>query len=104
MEKNPGFVRNAVIQLDFGAIITPIIKLGQSSIGNQNFINYLEKNSWERCKFRDRCIDAVLDFDGLSCEICPLRDKQENFRFVTYEKEMDEARKCTQLLNFIFQT
>jgi len=104
MEKNQGFVKSVTVRLDFGAIITPIKRANQSPQGNQNFINYLERNSWGRCKFRDQCIDAVLEFDGFSCENCPLRDKPENFHFITYEEEVDEARKCTMLLNFIFQT
>lgn len=101
------YFQAAPIELPNGAIIIPIRQNpGQKKSRNatEKLIDFLVKNSWSICKFRDQCIAAVLAYDGFSCKLCPHKDKPENFFYFNHQPEdlAEDALECAKILKEVF--
>jgi hypothetical protein len=87
--KKPDFVKGSPIHLENGAVITPINKTVRKAPISDAMIEYLKKTRWIKCKFQDKCIDALYGgmsapetYDGFSCESCPHQGKEVGNLFV----------------------
>jgi len=92
------FKKLETIKLSNGAVITPVERLGKDPEAIEEMIDYLKKTRWAECRIQGDCIDAVQEFDGFSCEKCPLRNRTENAICFTQEKATEDADSCARLL------